>query len=153
MDMMRRVGDRRPRRREVFSIFSVRRFLRRSAFLSEEAWVVSKRSVLTLAVMVIAGATASVFAQEAKVVAATAYPDMVRWSIITAGFALGIGAGLAALGQGRAVAAAAEGIARNPGAAGDIRGVLLLGLVLIESLAIYVFVISLILLFLQPFGS
>ena len=113
----------------------------------------SKRSVLTLAVMVIAGATASVFAQEAKVVAATAYPDMVRWSIITAGFALGIGAGLAALGQGRAVAAAAEGIARNPGAAGDIRGVLLLGLVLIESLAIYVFVISLILLFLQPFGS
>jgi len=86
-------------------------------------------------------------------VAAAAYPDMVRWSIITAGFALGIGAGLAALGQGRAVAAAAEGIARNPGAAGDIRGVLLLGLVLIESLAIYVFVISLILLFLQPFGS
>ena len=79
--------------------------------------------------------------------------EVVRWSIITAGFALGIGAGLAALGQGRAVAAAAEGIARNPGAAGDIRGVLLLGLVLIESLAIYVFVISLILLFLQPFGS
>ena len=113
----------------------------------------SKRSVLTLAVMVIAGATASVFAQEAKAVPAALYPDMVRWSIITAGFALGIGAGLAALGQGRAVAAAAEGIARNPGAAGDIRGVLLLGLVLIESLAIYVFVISLILLFLQPFGS
>ena len=109
----------------------------------------SKRSVLTLAVMVVAGATASVSAQ--PVVPATAYPDMVRWSIITAGFALGIGAGLAALGQGRAVAAAAEGIARNPGAAGDIRGVLLLGLVLIESLAIYVFVISLILLFLQPF--
>ena len=111
----------------------------------------SKRSVLTLVVMVVAGATASVFAQGPQVVAATAYPDMVRWSIITAGFALGIGAGLAALGQGRAVAAAAEGIARNPGAAGDIRGVLLLGLVLIESLAIYVFVISLILLFLQPF--
>ena len=112
----------------------------------------SKRSVLTLAMMVVAGATASVFAQGSPaVVAATAYPDMTRWSIITAGFALGIGAGLAALGQGRAVAAAAEGIARNPGAAGDIRGVLLLGLVLIESLAIYVFVISLILLFLQPF--
>jgi F-type H+-transporting ATPase subunit c len=114
---------------------------------------VSKRSVLTLAVMVIAGASASVFAQPPSVIPAAAYPDMVRWSIITAGFALGIGAGLAALGQGRAVAAAAEGIARNPGAAGDIRGVLLLGLVLIESLAIYVFVISLILLFLTPFAS
>ena len=45
-----------------------------------------------------------------------------------------------------------KAIARNPGAAGDIRGVLLLGLVLIESLAIYVFVISLILFFLQPFS-
>jgi F-type H+-transporting ATPase subunit c len=78
--------------------------------------------------------------------------EIAKWSIITAGFALGIGAGLAALGQGRAVAAAAEGIARNPGAAGDIRGVLLLGLVLIESLAIYVFVISLILFFLKPFS-
>ena len=109
----------------------------------------SKRSVLTLAVMVVAGASAPVFAQAP--IPAAVYPDMVRWSIITAGFALGIGAGLAALGQGRAVAAAAEGIARNPGAAGDIRGVLLLGLVLIESLAIYVFVIALILLFLQPF--
>jgi F-type H+-transporting ATPase subunit c len=104
--------------------------------------------------MVIAGASASVFAQQAAAAPpAATYPDMVRWSIITAGFALGIGAGLAALGQGRAVAAAADGIARNPGAAGDIRGVLLLGLVLIESLAIYVFVISLILLFLQPFAS
>src|SRR2546426_5849976 len=111
-DMSRRPGDRSRPRREAFSIstFSVS---------SEEAWVVSKRSVLTLAVMVIAGASASVFAQQAPaVVPAAAYPDMVRWSIITAGFALGIGAGLAALGQGRAVAAAAEGSARKPGAAG-----------------------------------
>ena len=152
MDTMRRADDRLRRRRE-FSAFQRSAFRLTFGVSSEEAWVVSKRSVLTLAVMVIAGATASVFAQEAKVVPAAVYPDMVRWSIITAGFALGIGAGLAALGQGRAVAAAAEGIARNPGAAGDIRGVLLLGLVLIESLAIYVFVISLILLFLQPFGS
>ena len=147
MAMPRRAGGRHRRRRDAFSNSPV-------GVSSEEAWVVSKRSVLTLAVMVIAGASASVFAQQAPAsVPAALYPDMVRWSIITAGFALGIGAGLAALGQGRAVAAAAEGIARNPGAAGDIRGVLLLGLVLIESLAIYVFVISLILLFLVPLGS
>jgi F-type H+-transporting ATPase subunit c len=57
------------------------------------------------------------------------------------------------LAQGRAVASAAEAIARNPGAAGDIRGSLLLGLVLIESLAIYVLLISLILFFLYPFGG
>jgi F-type H+-transporting ATPase subunit c len=112
---------------------------------------VSTRAVLTFAFVLAAGAFVPVFAQGEPV---SKYPqDMVRWSIITAGFALGIAAGLAALGQGRAVAAAAEGIARNPGAAGDIRGVLLLGLVLIESLAIYVFVISLILFFLKPFAT
>ena len=49
--------------------------------------------------------------------------------------------------------AAAEAIARNPSATGDIRGALILGLVLIESLVIYVLLISLILFFLPPFGS
>ena len=58
----------------------------------------------------------------------------------------------AALGQGRAVASAAEAIARNPGAAGEIRGALILGLVLIESLVIYVLLVSLILFFLNPFA-
>ena len=111
----------------------------------------SKRSVLTFAFILAAGAFAPVFAQE--VVPAQAYPDMVRWSIITAGFALGIAAGLGALGQGKAVSAATEAIARNPGAAGDIRGALILGLVLIESLVIYVLLISLILFFLPPFGK
>ena len=110
----------------------------------------SKRSVLTCAFMLVAGFGAPLYAQGAGESALNV--EIAKWSIITAGFALGIGAGLAALGQGRAFAAAAEGIARNPGAAGDIRGVLLLGLVLIESLAIYVFVISLILFFLQPFS-
>ena len=52
-----------------------------------------------------------------------------------------------------AVASATEAIARNPGAAGEIRGSLILGLVLIESLVIYVLLISLILFFLKPFGS
>ena len=113
----------------------------------------SKRSVLTFALVLAAGVFAPVFAQTPAEPASLYPADMVRWSIITAGFALGIAAGLAALGQGRAVAAAAEAIARNPGAAGEIRGVLLLGLVLIESLAIYVFVISLILFFLKPFAA
>lgn len=111
----------------------------------------SKRSVLTFAFLLVAGFGAPLYAQGGE--AASLNIEIAKWSIITAGFALGIGAGLAALGQGRAVAAAAEGIARNPGAAGDIRGVLLLGLVLIESLAIYVFVISLILFFLKPFSA
>ena len=109
----------------------------------------SKRSVLTTAVVLVAGAFAPVYAQEPAAGATSA--QVAQWSIITAGFALAFAAGLAALAQGKAVAAASEAIARNPGAAGDIRGSLLLGLVLIESLAIYVLLISLILFFIKPF--
>lgn len=61
----------------------------------------------------------------------------------------GLGIGLAALGggigQGRAAAGALEGIARNPGAAGQIRGPMILGLALIESLVIYALIIAFIL--------
>jgi F-type H+-transporting ATPase subunit c len=78
---------------------------------------------------------------------------LVQWSIITAGFALAIAAFGGALGQGRAVASAVEAIARNPGAAGEIRGALILGLVLIESLVIYVLLVTLVLFFLPPFGT
>jgi F-type H+-transporting ATPase subunit c len=65
--------------------------------------------------------------------------------------AAGLGIGIAALGggigQGRAAAAALDGIARNPGAAGQIRGPMILGLALIESLVIYALIISFILAF------
>ena len=107
------------------------------------------RSVLsTIALVLVAGALSRLYAQDA---AGTTTPEIAKWSIITAGFALAFAAGLAALAQGRAVSSATEAIARNPGAAGDIRGALLLGLVLIESLAIYGLVISLVLLFVKPF--
>jgi F-type H+-transporting ATPase subunit c len=110
---------------------------------------VTKRSVLTFALVMVAGVFAPVFAQEAAGGGSNA--EIAKWSIITAGFALAFAAGLGALAQGRGVSAAAEAIARNPGAAGDIRGALILGLVLIESLVIYVLLISLILFFLPPF--
>jgi F-type H+-transporting ATPase subunit c len=112
---------------------------------------VSKRTVLTTALVLVAGAFfAPVYAQGAAAKLAESNPDVAKWSIITAGFALAFAAGLAALAQGRAVASASEAIARNPGAAGDIRGALLIGLVLIESLAIYVLLIALILFFVRP---
>jgi len=103
-------------------------------------------------VLVLAGGLfAPVFAQGAATEPLNV--EIAKWSIITAGFALGIAAGLAALGQGKAVSAAAEAIARNPGAAGDVRGALILGLVLIESLVIYVLLISFLLFFFKPFGG
>jgi F-type H+-transporting ATPase subunit c len=98
---------------------------------------------------VMLGLVSPVYAQGA----AGADSGLVQWSIITAGFALGIAAAAGAIGQGKAVASACEAIARNPGAVGDIRGSLILGLVLIESLVIYVLLVSLILFFLKPFGG
>jgi F-type H+-transporting ATPase subunit c len=56
--------------------------------------------------------------------------------------AMGIASGLCGIGQGRATASAAEAMARNPGAIAAIRVALLIGLVLIESLALYTLVIT-----------
>jgi F-type H+-transporting ATPase subunit c len=115
---------------------------------------VSKRFVLTLAVMLLAlGAMSPMYAQEATGAAARGGSNVAMWSIITAGFALGFAAAFGAIAQGLGVSAAADGIARNPSAAGEIRGVLILGLVLIESLVIYVLLISLILFFIKPFPA
>lgn len=110
----------------------------------------SKRSVLTtLFLFLVMGLVSPAYAQEA----AAGGSDLVRWSIITGGFALAFAAGLAAIAQGLGVSKATEALARNPSAAGEIRGALILGLVLIESLVIYVLLISLILFFIQPFGA
>ncbi len=62
--------------------------------------------------------------------------------VITAGFALGIAAAACGLAQGKAVSAACEGVARNPGAAKTIQLFLILGLAFIESLVLYVLLIS-----------
>jgi F-type H+-transporting ATPase subunit c len=113
---------------------------------------VSKRTFWTTALMLIGGVAVPLYAQGTGGPVAD-HGEIVRWSIIAAGFPLGIAAAFGALGQGRAIAAAAEAIARNPSATGDIRGALILGLVLIESLVIYVLLISLILFFLPPFGK
>ena len=56
---------------------------------------------------------------------------------------MGLASGLCGLGQGKAAAAAAEATARNPGASGKVLIVMILGLALIESLAIYTLIIAL----------
>lgn len=65
-----------------------------------------------------------------------------QWHLPFAFLAMGIASGLCGLGQGKATASAAEAMARNPAAAAGIRFALILGLVLIESLALYTFVIT-----------
>jgi F-type H+-transporting ATPase subunit c len=111
-----------------------------------------RKLVLTLGLVAV-GAVLPAYAQEAAGAGNVMNTELVKWSIITGGFALAIAAAFGALGQSKGLAAAAEGIARNPAAAGEIRGALILGLVLIESLVIYVLLISLILFFVKPFGG
>jgi len=72
------------------------------------------------------------------------------FAVLAAGLGMGLASGLCGLGQGRAAASAVDAIARQPGAAARIQTVMIIGLALIESLALYVFVIAAILLFVQP---
>ena len=65
-----------------------------------------------------------------------------NWAVpIAAGIGMAIASGLCGLGQGKATASAAEALARNPGARPGIQLALILGLALIESLALYTLVI------------
>jgi F-type H+-transporting ATPase subunit c len=74
-------------------------------------------------------------------------------SIITAGLTIGIGAIGPALGEGRAVAIALSSLAQQPDASATITRTLFVGLAMIESLAIYCFVVSMILIFANPFWT
>src|SRR4029078_5085467 len=60
-----------------------------------------------------------------------------NWVAITAGFSMAIASGLCALGQAKGTASAAEALGRNPAARPGIQLALILGLALIESLALY----------------
>ena len=64
-----------------------------------------------------------------------------NWVAITSGFAMAIASAVCGLAQAKATAAAAEGLARNPAARPGIQLALILGLALIESLALYTLVI------------
>jgi F-type H+-transporting ATPase subunit c len=96
--------------------------------------IVRRFSLFLLVTLVVLLAASPVFAQEAGGASG-------QWRTITAGFAMAIASSMCALAQGKAISAACEGMARNPGAAPAIRFALLLGLVLIESLALYTLLI------------
>jgi F-type H+-transporting ATPase subunit c len=74
-------------------------------------------------------------------------------SIFTAGITIAIGSIGPALGQGRAIAQALSAIAQQPDEANNISRTLFVGLAMIESTAIYCFVISIILIFVNPFWN
>ena len=72
-------------------------------------------------------------------------------SIITAGLTIAIGSIGPAFGEGRAVAQALSSIAQQPDETATITRTLFVGLAMIESTAIYCFVVTMILIFANPF--
>lgn len=74
-------------------------------------------------------------------------------AIVTAGLTIAIGSLGPALGQGRAVSQALAAIAQQPDETNTISRTLFVGLAMIESTAIYCFVVSMILIFLNPFWN
>ncbi len=74
-------------------------------------------------------------------------------SIVSSGICIGIGAIGPALGEGRALAMALNSIALQPDETNSITRTLFVGLAMVESTAIYCFVVTMILLFANPFWN
>ena len=74
-------------------------------------------------------------------------------SIITAGITIGFGSIGPAFAEGKAVATALSALAQQPDASSTITRTLFVGLAMIESTAIYCFVVTMILLFSNPFWN
>jgi len=72
-------------------------------------------------------------------------------SIVTAGLTISIGSIAPALGEGRALSQALAAIAQQPDEANTITRTLFVGLAMVESTAIYCFVVAMILLFANPY--
>jgi len=100
-------------------------------------------------IMVVTPAIALAAPAQDAVAAPTNADDVKMWIAIIAAASMSVASSMCGMAQGRAVMAACEGMARNPSAGGQIRGSLIIGLVLIESLAIYSLLIGLVLLFLK----
>ncbi|QDS94426.1 ATP synthase subunit c, sodium ion specific [Roseimaritima multifibrata] len=83
--------------------------------------------------------------------------DSMTWiavaSIVIAGITTGIGTMAPAVAEGKAVATALTAIAQQPDASPTITRTLFVGLAMIESTAIYCFVVSMILIFANPFWN
>jgi len=74
-------------------------------------------------------------------------------SIIVAGLTTGIGCMMPALAEGRAISTALTSVAQQPDVSNTITRTLFVGLAMIESTAIYCFVVSMILIFANPFWN
>ncbi|MFO8033156.1 MAG: ATP synthase F0 subunit C [Desulfohalobiaceae bacterium] len=96
-------------------------------------------------------ATVGMVFSAGSVFAAEADPSVISNIALATALGMGIAAFGCGIGQGMGLKAACEGTARNPEASGKLTVTMLIGLAMIESLAIYALVVNLILLFANPF--
>jgi F-type H+-transporting ATPase subunit c len=97
-------------------------------------------SLLVLVMVVSLAFVVSALAAEAG--AGDGGGDARMWIVLSAGFGMAIATAGGAIGQSRGLSSALDGIARNPGAAGQIVTPMIIGLALIESLVIYTLIIA-----------
>jgi len=99
----------------------------------------TSRRVFLLGILLLAVLAVPASAQNA---AGPGGGDGVNLNMLGAAFAIGVAAAGGALGQAKAVSSACSAMARNPGAAANVRFALILGLALIESLVLYALLIA-----------
>ncbi|MBN2223305.1 MAG: ATP synthase F0 subunit C [Deltaproteobacteria bacterium] len=117
-----------------------------------------KKAIMTVLVLLLLVATAGLALAQEETGAATGaldpnYTIYFALSVLGAGLAIGLGACGTGVGMGAAVRGALEGAARNPDTYGRLLTTMMIGLAMIESLAIYALVIALILLYANPFAK
>ena len=105
------------------------------------------KKILLLSFLFALLVVAPAMAQGAQPAEAGGGVSINKWIAIACAFGLGFASAVCGLAQSNAIRGAVDGIARNPGAADAIRGALIIGLALIESLVIYVLLIAFMLYF------
>ncbi len=95
----------------------------------------SKKNWMVLMGVLGAMMAAPVFAQEPAAAASGMGKETL--AVLAAGFSMAFASAICGLAQGKAISAACEGAARNPGMADKLQLMMIIGLVFIESLALY----------------
>ena len=116
----------------------------------------SKKLTVTLFFVLMMLTAALAFAEETETVKETLplNPEYVIFFVavvMAAAISIGIGTIGTGIGMGNAVRGAVDGVSRNPDTFGRILTTMMIGLAMIESLAIYALIVSLVLLFANPF--
>jgi F-type H+-transporting ATPase subunit c len=107
-------------------------------------------ALVVLSLIVLSAFAPAVFAEEGAAVNGEKL-KYFGMAVLGSGLAIGLAALGTGIGMGVGLRGATEGVARNPGASGKITTTLIIGLAMIESLAIYALVVVLIVLFANPF--